>query len=289
MLGAGDVMGGGGAGAGIQGWGSPNVRSIVSSLCGSSWLALALPCRPHSTSARGKLERDSPPEARGVGAERGVGPDGERRASEQRAHGRSRNLDRRRDSERIGVRGERGEGCEADQEGPRAREPHPPRAPRDRERVATRDIVVSERGREEPPVEWAHARSGPGLQEVLRDEAEGPEVGRGQVAAAVSEIARDVTEHVRHLEGLAEAHALLTLLAQVPTPEAWAVGGVQNRPEGADAAGDEVRVAVELVERVEGGQARGMPPRGGAPRLAPLDTLHPPERQRRESTSLESH
>src|SRR5439155_1240202 len=114
--------------------------------------------------------------------------------------------------------------------------------------------------REKPPIQWAHARSGPGLQEILRDEAEGPEVGRGQVAAAVSEIARDVTEHVRHLEGLAEAHALLTLLAQVPAPEAWAVGGVQNRPEGADAAGDEVRVAVELVERVEGGQARGIFP-----------------------------
>ena len=38
MLGPGDVIGGmgeGDAGAGIQGWGSPNVRSIVSSLCGS--------------------------------------------------------------------------------------------------------------------------------------------------------------------------------------------------------------------------------------------------------------
>src|SRR5881396_445623 len=167
MLGAGDVMVGGGAGAGIQGWGSPNVRSIVSSLCGSSWLALALPCRPHPTSARGKLERDSPPEARGVGAERGVGPDGERRASEQRAHGRPRNLDRRRDGERIRVRGERGEGREADQEGPRAREPHPPLAPRDRERVATRDIVVSERGREKPPVETALYRAARSGQEAV--------------------------------------------------------------------------------------------------------------------------
>src|SRR5438046_9941633 len=100
MLGAGDVMGGGGAGAGIQGWGSPNVRSIVSSLCGSSWLALALPCRPHPTSARGKLERDSPPEARGVGAERGVGPDGERRASE-------RSEERRVGKERRGAEGDR--------------------------------------------------------------------------------------------------------------------------------------------------------------------------------------
>src|SRR5256885_2141125 len=105
------------------------------------------------------------------------------------------------------MRGGRG-GC-----GRGTREPLPPLAPRDRERVATRDIVASGRGREKPPVEWAHARAGPGLEEVLRDQAEGPEVGRGQVAAAVSEIARDVTEHVRHLEGLAEAHALLTLLA----------------------------------------------------------------------------
>jgi len=43
MLGAGDVMGGGGAGAGIQGWGSPNVRSIVSSLCGSVGWRLPYP------------------------------------------------------------------------------------------------------------------------------------------------------------------------------------------------------------------------------------------------------
>jgi len=46
MLGPGDVMGGmgeGGAGAGIQGWGSPNVRSIVSSLCGSVGWRLPYP------------------------------------------------------------------------------------------------------------------------------------------------------------------------------------------------------------------------------------------------------
>src|SRR5881296_554846 len=217
------------------------------------WLALALPCRPLPASAREKLERDSPPDARRLGGERGVGPDGERRASEQRAHGTAGNLDRRRDRERIRVGGERGKRRPADQEGPRAREPHPPLETRDRERVAPRDVIVGERAREKPPIEWAHAGSGAGLEEVLRDEAESPEVGRGQVTAAVSEVARDVAEHVGHLERLAEAHARSTLLARVPAPEPWAVGDAERRPEGADAAGDEVRVAVELVERVERG------------------------------------
>ncbi|HYY05564.1 MAG TPA: hypothetical protein VE997_03240 [Candidatus Limnocylindria bacterium] len=46
MLGPGDVIGGmdeGGAGVGIQGWGSPNVRSIVSSLCDSFGWRLPYP------------------------------------------------------------------------------------------------------------------------------------------------------------------------------------------------------------------------------------------------------
>ena len=76
----------------------------------------------------------------------------------------------------------------------------------------------------------------------------------------MSEVARDVAEHVGHLERLAEAHALATLLAQVPAPEPRAVGDAERRPEGADTAGDEVGVAVELVERVQRGQACGVLP-----------------------------
>src|SRR5207249_790075 len=77
--------------------------------------------------------------------------------------------------------------------------------------------------------------------------------GSGLAASATS-----VAEHVGHLERLAEAHALLAHVAEVPVPEPWAVGDVQRRPEGADTAGDEIRVTVELVERVERGQARGV-------------------------------
>src|SRR2546426_496187 len=226
--------------------------------CGARLDRLPYPAARTPACAREKLEGDAPPEACGVGGERGVGPDGEHRAGEERAHGTPRNLDRDRGRQGIGSRGERDERREADQEGPRAREPHPPLETRDRQRVAPRDIIVVERGREEAPVEWAHARGDPGLEEVLRDEAQPRQLGRGQVAAAVSEIARDVAEHVGHLERLAEAHALLAHVAEVPVPEPWAVGDVQRRPEGADTAGDEIRVTVELVERVERGQARGV-------------------------------
>src|SRR5438132_10090787 len=226
--------------------------------CGARLDRLPYPAARTPACAREKLEGDAPPEACGVGGERGVGPDGEHRAGEERAHGTPRNLDRDRGRQGIGSRGERDERREADQEGPRAREPHPPLETRDRQRVAPRDIIVVERGREEAPVEWAHARGGPGLEEVLRDEAQRRQLGRGQVAAAVSEIARDVAEHVGHLERLAEAHALLAHVAEVPVAEPWAVGYVQRRPEGADTAGDEIRVTVELVERVERGQARGV-------------------------------
>src|SRR2546425_3921723 len=117
--------------------------------CGARLDRLPYPAARTPACAREKLEGDAPPEACGVGGERGVGPDGEHRAGEERAHGTPRNLDRDRGRQWIGSRGERDERREADQEGPRAREPHPPLETRDRQRVAPRDIIVVERGRED--------------------------------------------------------------------------------------------------------------------------------------------
>src|SRR5205807_606864 len=91
--------------------------------CGARLGRLPYPAARTPACAREKLEGDAPPEACGVGGERGVGPDGEHRAGEERAHGTPRNLDRDRGRQGIGSRGERDERREADQEGPRAREP----------------------------------------------------------------------------------------------------------------------------------------------------------------------
>ena len=84
------------------------------------------------------------------------------------------------------------------------------------------------------------------------------ELGLGDVAAAVTEIARHVAQHVRHLQRLAEAHALRAHARDVPAGEARAMRHVHVGPELADASRDEVDVAVEVGERAERGEVRGV-------------------------------
>src|SRR5207244_211086 len=70
--------------------------------CGARLDRLPYPAAGTPACAREKLEGDAPPEACGVGGERGVGPDGEHRAGEERAHGTPRDLDRDRGRQGIG-------------------------------------------------------------------------------------------------------------------------------------------------------------------------------------------
>src|SRR5438552_10706593 len=72
-----------------------------------------------------------------------------------------------------------------------------------------------------------------------------------EVAAADPEVAREIPEHIRQLQRLAEPHAARLHERQVPAGEPPAVGHVDLGPELADRSGDEIRVAVEVVQRLD--------------------------------------
>src|SRR5438132_1242452 len=91
---------------------------------------------------RGISDGDPAPEARRVGGERAVGPDGEGRAGQDAAHRRPGELDAPLRREELGGGGEHLERAEPDQERPRAGEPHADLGTRDLERVTPRDLVV---------------------------------------------------------------------------------------------------------------------------------------------------
>src|SRR5438552_2815829 len=93
---------------------------------------------------RGISDGDPAPEARRVGGERAVGPDGEGRAGQDAAHRRPGELDAPLRREELGGGGEHLERAEPDQERPRAGEPHADLGTRDLECVTPRDLVVGQ-------------------------------------------------------------------------------------------------------------------------------------------------
>ncbi len=111
-----------------------------------------------------------------------------------------------------------------------------------------------ERDVDEIDEEGSQRRPRPGDKEILGLEAQEGQVLAGQVAAPLAQVARDVTEHVRQLERLAEADPERRHLLEVPVPETRTMGHVHLGPEFTDAARDEIRVAVELGARVERGE-----------------------------------
>src|SRR5439155_24692785 len=95
-------------------------------------------------------------------------------------------------------------------------------------------------------------------QQVAGAETQRRELAGREIAAAVREVAGDVAQDVSELQRLAEAHALLAHLAQRPVAEAGPMRDVEHRPERANASGHEIDVVVELLERLDGRQFRGV-------------------------------
>ena len=96
------------------------------------------------------------------------------------------------------------------------------------------------------------------IEQVRRRQTERGELGGGQVAATAGQIGRYVPEHVGHLQRLAEANATCPHRRRLPAAQPRAMRQVHVRPELAHAAGHQVGVAVELRERVEGGETPGV-------------------------------
>ena len=107
-----------------------------------------------------------------------------------------------------------------------------------------------------------HERARPwglrGIEKIAWRETEWRQLARGYIAPARSQVTRRVAQHIRHLEGFPETHALGTPLGDVPAGQAPAMGDVQRGPERPHASGHEVRVVIQLLERVERGEAFGV-------------------------------
>ena len=96
------------------------------------------------------------------------------------------------------------------------------------------------------------------IEQVARRQAQRRQLAGRQVTTAVAQVRRHVAQDVRQLQGLAEPHAGGAHGRDVPAGEPWPVSDVHPRPELADAAGDQIRVAIEVGQRVERGQGGGV-------------------------------
>ena len=80
---------------------------------------------------------------------------------------------------------------------------------------------------EERPERVARGR----VEKIARLETQERQVPARQIAAALAQVARDVTQHVGELEALAEAHAERGHLRRLPVAEPGPVGDVDVGPE----------------------------------------------------------
>ena len=112
--------------------------------------------------------------------------------------------------------------------------------------------VVEIRGGARAPEVEDGLRFGRVVTERRRRGAGGAEFGLGKVTAARAQVRRGVAQDVHELEALAEIRAEAAQVGESEMGAIWQMVQAEPRPEFADAAGDEIRVFLQLGGALEG-------------------------------------